>query len=80
MLNEIRLELVYDDIRFTVLIANNCGYIDVSSDVYEDWQIDGMMSELEPVIVSIVDTIKYMVQNDLDIRLGKEREIICGKD
>lgn len=80
MLNEIRLELVYDDIRFTVLIANNCGYIDVSSDVYEDWQIDGMMSELEPVIVSIVDNIKYMVQNDLDIRLGKEREIICGKD
>ncbi|MFA6660824.1 MAG: hypothetical protein WCS62_04375 [Bacilli bacterium] len=80
MLNEIRLELVYDDIRFTVLIANNCGYIDVSSDVYEDWQIDGMMSELEPVIVSIVDTIKYMVQNDLDIRLGKEREIICGKN
>jgi hypothetical protein len=80
MLNEIRLELVYDDIRFTVLIANNCGYIDVSSDVYEDWQIDSMMSELEPVIVSIVDNIKYMVQNDLDIRLGKEREIICGKN
>ncbi len=80
MLNEIRLELVYDDIRFTVLIANNCGYIDVSSDVYEDWQIDSMMSELEPVIVSIVDNIKYMVQNDLDIKLGKEREIICGKN
>lgn len=80
MLNEIRLELVYDDIRFTVLIANNCGYIDVSSDVYDDAQIDDMMGELEPIIASIVNNIKFMVEHDLDVRLGKEREIICGKN
>lgn len=79
-MKEIRLELNYDFIRFTVVVTAECCYIDVSSDVYDDAQIDDMMGELEPIIASIVNNIKFMVEHDLDVRLGKEREIICGKD
>jgi len=77
---ELRMEMVFDDIRFIVVIGDDCGFIDISSDTFSDDDIDAMMGELEPIIAQIVVNVKFMVTNDLEIRLGEERKSIHGQE
>jgi predicted metal-dependent peptidase len=79
-MNELRMEMVFDDIRFIVVIGDDCGFIDISSDTFSDDEIDAMMGELEPIIAQIVDNVKFMVTNDLEVRLSAERKSILGQD